>query len=292
MTHLDRNHVASSGPALTPRSGRVKRSRRLAVRAYRTQQREFLVEGPQAVREALAVPSAPHPCLDVYAGRSATDRHDDLRRAANDAGVAWTVVDEDVLAVLSDTVTPQGIIARCRFIDVGIDELMNPAPALLAVCAAVRDPGNAGTLIRCADAAGADGVVLTGSSVDPYNPKAVRASAGSIFHLGLTIAPEVSAAVAAARAAGLRVLAADTDAEVDLDEADESGLLDAPTAWLFGNEAWGLPPDVRRLADHVVNVPMHGRAESLNLAVAAALCLYASARSHRRVARDRSATHG
>ncbi|CAN5310607.1 RNA methyltransferase [soil metagenome] len=292
MTFLDRTRAASSGAALTPRSGQVKRSRRLAVRAYRTQQREFLVEGPQAVRVALALPSETQPCLELYAGRSATDRHDDLRGAAHEAGVSWTVVDDDVLAVLSDTVNPQGVIARCRFVDVGIDELLTPAPALLAVCADVRDPGNAGTVIRCADAAGADGVVLTGNSVDPYNPKAVRASAGSIFHLKLTIAPDVSAVVAAARAGGLRVLAADAHADVDLDEADESGLLDTPTAWLFGNEAWGLPADVRRLADRVVNVPIHGRAESLNLATAAALCLYASARSQRRVARDRSATHG
>lgn len=292
MTFVDLTRAASPDAALTPRSGRVKRSRRLAIRAFRTDQREFLVEGPQAVREALALPGDPHPVLEVWAGRAGTDRHGDLRATAASAGVGWTVVDDEVLTVLSDTVTPQGIVARCRFVDVGLERLLTPAPSLLAVCAAVRDPGNAGTVIRCADAAGADGVVLAGSSVDPYNPKSVRASAGSIFHLGLTVEPDVSRVVDAARDRGLRVLAADADADVDLDRADETGLLDPPTAWLFGNEAWGLPADVRGLADRVVRVPIHGRAESLNLATAAALCLYASARAHRRLARDRSGARG
>jgi len=262
----------------------VKRSGRLAVRAFRTEQREFLVEGPQGVREALAPPADGRvgPCLEVYASRAATDRHDDLRRAAADAAVAWTVVDDDVIAVLSDTVTPQGLVARCRFVDTSLAALLRRSPRLVAICADVRDPGNAGTVIRCADAAGADGVVLAGSSVDPYNPKTVRASVGSVFHLGLSMTPDVAEAVAAARAAGLSVLAADATADLDLDAADDTQLLELPTAWLFGNEAWGLPDTVRRLADRVVNVPIHGRAESLNLATAAALCLYASARSQRR----------
>ena len=135
-------------------------------------------------------------------------------------------------------------------------------------------------MIRTADAAGADGVVLAGSSVDPYNPKTVRASVGSLFHLPLAVEPDVATAVAAAQAAGLSVLAADGDGEVSLDEAGD--LLGRPTAWLFGNEAWGLPREVAALADHRVRIPIHGRAESLNLSTAAALCLYASAGAHRR----------
>ena len=151
---------------------------------------------------------------------------------------------------------------------------------LVAICADVRDPGNAGTVIRTADAAGADGVVLAGSSVDPYNPKTVRASVGSLFHLPLAVEPDVATAVAAAKAAGLSVLAADGDGETSLDEAGD--LLGRRTAWLFGNEAWGLPREVAALADHRVRIPIHGRAESLNLSTAAALCLYASACAHRR----------
>lgn len=145
------------------------------------------------------------------------------------------------------------------------------------ICADVRDPGNAGTVIRTADAAGADGVVLAGRSVDAYNAKTVRASVGSLFHLPLALEPDPTAAVRAAQERGLTVLAADGAGEVDLFDADLSG----PTAWLFGNEAWGLPEGLAALADHRVAIPIHGRAESLNLSTAAAVCLYASARAQR-----------
>jgi TrmH family RNA methyltransferase len=135
-------------------------------------------------------------------------------------------------------------------------------------------------VIRTADAAGVDGVVLAGSSVDAYNPKTVRASVGSLFHVPVAVEPDVASAVRAAQGAGLTVLAADGAGELSLDEAGE--LLDVPTAWLFGNEAWGLLPEVAVLADHRVRIPIHGRAESLNLSTAAALCLFASASAHRR----------
>jgi TrmH family RNA methyltransferase len=149
------------------------------------------------------------------------------------------------------------------------------------VLAHARDPGNAGTVIRAADAAGAGGVLLTGESVDPYNGKCVRASAGSLFHLPLAAGVPIDATVTALKARGLTVLAADGHGGLDLDTAIDDGRLDGPTAWLFGNEAWGLPAETRALADDVVRVPIHGAAESLNLATAAAVCLYASARAHR-----------
>ncbi|WP_312008627.1 TrmH family RNA methyltransferase [Nocardioides alcanivorans] len=174
------------------------------------------------------------------------------------------------------------MVAVCRHLDVPLaDQLMTP-PTLLTVCADVRDPGNAGTVIRTSDAAGADGVVLAGNSVDAHHPRTVRASVGSIFHLPVSKEPDPAEAVRRIRAAGLVVLAADGTGEQDLFEAEEQGLLDGPTAWLFGNEAWGLPDEVAALADHRVRIPIHGRAESLNLATAAALCLYASARAQRR----------
>ncbi|MDO9497521.1 MAG: RNA methyltransferase, partial [Nocardioides sp.] len=158
--------------------------------------------------------------------------------------------------------------------------LLDPTPRLVAICADVRDPGNAGTVIRSADAAGADAVVMAGSSVDAYNPKTVRASVGSLFHVPLAVEPDAAAAVRAAQAAGLVVLAADGAGDVDLFEAGD--LLSRPTAWLFGNEAWGLPAELAALADHRVAIPIHGRAESLNLSTAAGLCLYASATAQRR----------
>jgi TrmH family RNA methyltransferase len=265
-------------PLLSQKSGRVKTARRLARRVSRAETRLFLAEGPQAVREALQVPG----CVrEVFAVPGAADAHPEIHEAAVARGLPWQFVDDAALASLTETVHPQGLVAVCRFLDVPVDDVLDGAPRLLAVCADVRDPGNAGTVIRCADAAGAGGVLLTGSSVDPYNGKAVRASVGSLFHLPLASAPDTAEVVAALQAAGLTVLAADGAGEVDLDDAADEGLLAAPTAWLFGNEAWGLPDDIAALADHRVRIPIHGRAESLNLATAAAVCLYASARAQR-----------
>jgi RNA methyltransferase, TrmH family len=145
----------------------------------------------------------------------------------------------------------------------------------------VRDPGNAGTVIRCADVFGADAVLLTEGSVDAYNPKTVRASVGSIFHLRLAAEVEFTEVMRAARARGLQVLAADGTGEAELPVLAASRQLSVPTLWLFGNEAWGLPPEQARLADRRVRVPIYGAAESLNLATAAAVCLYASATAQR-----------
>ncbi|MGH1562936.1 TrmH family RNA methyltransferase [Mumia sp. DW29H23] len=271
--------MASPEHVLTPRTGRVKAARRLATRRFREKERAFLAEGPQAVREALHT-AARRPGLvhDVYATEAVTTRYPELVALG---GPRWHVVDDEVVAAISETVSPQGVVAVCDYVDVPLASLLDRSPRLVAVCAEVRDPGNAGTVIRCADAAGADAVVLLGDSVDPYNPKAVRASVGSLFHLDVVVERDTTAAVEAMRAAGLRVLAADGVADVDLFAAEASGLLDGPTAWLFGNEAWGLPVTTRALADTVVAVPIFGRAESLNLATAAAVCLYASARARR-----------
>jgi TrmH family RNA methyltransferase len=260
-------------PVLSARSGRVRAARRLTRRRSRTELGLFLAEGPQAVREAFGVPG----CVREVFAR--TGDHAELQALAGD--VPWQPADDAALAALTDTVHPQGVVAVCGTVDVPLVELLAPEPRLLAVCADVRDPGNAGTVIRCADAAGSAGVVLAGTSVDPYNGKAVRASAGSLFHLPLALEADPAVTVRTLQDAGLTVLAADGYGEVDLDDAADTGLLDARTAWLFGNEAWGLSEELGALADHRVRIPIHGRAESLNLATAAAVCLYASARAHR-----------
>ncbi len=225
------------------------------------------------MREALGVPG----CVqEVFA---LPGRHPELRALAG--AVPWQPVDEPALEALAGTVHPQGVVAVCRTVDVPLPDLVAARPRLVAVCADVRDPGNAGTVIRCADATGAGGVVLTGQSVDAYNGKTVRASAGSLFHLPVSLGTDPGGTVRALQEAGLVVLAADGYGEVDLDDAADGGLLAGRTAWLFGNEAWGLPEELAVLADHRVRIPLHGRAESLNLATAAAVCLYASARAHR-----------
>jgi TrmH family RNA methyltransferase len=240
----------------------------LSRRSVRTERRLFLADGPKAVEGALSVEGC---VVEVFATPHAAEQYADL------LGAHVTLVDDRALASLSDSVSPAGVVAVCRHLDAPIEHVVTASPRLLVICADVRDPGNAGTVIRTADAAGADGVVLAGHSVDAYNPKTVRASVGSLFHLPVAVEPDPAVAVRTAQQRGLTVLAADGAGEVDLFDADLSG----PTAWLFGNEAWGLPEELAALADHRVSIPIHGRAESLNLSTAAAVCLYASARAHR-----------
>jgi TrmH family RNA methyltransferase len=265
------------------RAARVQAARRLTKRAFRARDGRFLAEGPQAVREALARPGT---VVEMFATRDAAARHPEL---VADPGAPVHLVSGEVMSALSATVTPQGLVAVCTVLDRPLAEVLSVGPpGLVAVLAHARDPGNAGTVIRTADAAGADAVLLTGDSVDPYNGKCVRATAGSLFHLPVSVGASVDADLPALRRSGLRVLAADGHGDLDLDEAVDGGVLDGPTAWVFGNEAWGLPGSTRALCDDVVRVPIHGRAESLNLATAAAVCLYASARA-RRGARRRPA---
>jgi TrmH family RNA methyltransferase len=263
---------------ISPRSARVAAARRLARRNFRGKERLFLAEGPQAVREAAAHPDT---LVELFVTPEAAERHADILGEARDAGARVHLADGEVIEDISTTVTPQGLVGVCRFIDTPFDDILAARPKLVAVLAHVRDPGNAGTVLRCADAAGADAVVLTDASVDLYNPKAVRASVGSLFHLPVALGVPVERAVAGLRDAGVRVLAADGAGEDDLDDELDRGAMGGPTAWIFGNEAWGLPEETRALADAVVRVPIHGKAESLNLATAAAVCLYASARAQR-----------
>jgi TrmH family RNA methyltransferase len=258
---------------LTAGNTRVKEARKLSRRSVRTERRLFLADGPKAVEGALStvLDSGASCVVEVFATPTAAQQYADLLAAAD----VVTVVDDRALASLSDAVNPAGLVAVCHHLDVPVANALTGD--LVAICADVRDPGNAGTVVRTADAAGAGGVVLAGSSVDAYNPKTVRATVGSLFHLPVAVEPDAAAAVAAAQAAGYTVLAADGAGDADLFETDLSG----PTVWLFGNEAWGLPAELADLADRRVAIPIHGRAESLNLATAAAVCLYASARAQR-----------
>ena len=183
------------------------------------------------------------------------------------------------MAGLCDTVTPQGVAVVARSVTTPLRRALDGA-GLVAVLVGVADPGNAGTVLRTADAAGADAVVLAGESVDPHNPKCVRATMGSLFHVPLARERDTRAVLAALRDAGLTAVAADGHGETVLGPGTDA-LLAGPTAWVFGNEAHGVPPEVATACDRRVRVPIHGRAESLNLAAAAAVCLYASARSRR-----------
>jgi TrmH family RNA methyltransferase len=271
--------MEASPELANPRAPRVVAARRLASRAFRSKQRLFLAEGPQAVREAANLAGV---LTEVFATRESAERYADVIDAARAQGAKVSIGTPELVESLSETVTPQGLIGVCTFLDRPLDDVLRArSPRLVALLAHVRDPGNAGTVMRCADAAGADLVIVTDASVDLYNPKAVRASAGSIFHLPVVLGISAEAAVDALREAGLRILAADGSGDADLDDELDSGALAVPTCWMFGNEAWGLPDELVTLADAAVRVPIHGRAESLNLATAAAVCLYSSARAQR-----------
>ncbi|MGC5616089.1 TrmH family RNA methyltransferase [Georgenia sp. Z1491] len=285
----------------------MRRVAALSGRSSRSRYRQFLVEGPQAVRELVRF--APGRVRDVYVAQDAALTHHDVVEAAIGAGLHLHEATAEVVRAMS--ADAQGVLAVADV--VGTEPATTPdltsvvasGPSLVAVLVAAGDPGNAGTVIRSADAAGADAVLLGAGSVEVTNPKVVRATAGSLFHLPVVGGLEIDEAVAELRAAGLQVLAADGAGEWDLDELADRALarahglqlsvegelaatdllapdLAVPTVWLLGNEAHGLTRAQRELADAVVRVPVHGRAESLNLATAAALCLYASARAQRR----------
>jgi TrmH family RNA methyltransferase len=254
----------------TQRTPRVIAARRLQRRKDRDATGRFLAEGPQAVREALHAGRV----RELFATPAAVHRYPELTGDASP-------VTEDGLAALAETVNPQGLVAVCAAADVPLGDAVGRRPRLTAVLAEIRDPGNAGTVLRTADAAGAGAVIFAGDAVDPYNGKCVRASAGSLFHVDVVRERDPLAVVAALRDAGITVLAATGYGDADLDDLADAGSLAAPTAWLFGSEAHGLPDDLLAAADRRVRVPIHGAAESLNLAAAAAVCLYASARAQR-----------
>ncbi|WIE75241.1 RNA methyltransferase [Curtobacterium sp. MCSS17_007] len=273
-----------------PKSGRVRAVAALAKKDVRADTGLFLLEGPQAVREAIEY--GPELLRELYVTPTAAARY-----GLDDAPVDTWFVTEQVLETMADTVTPQGVVAVCQQFPTSVREVFpdpgsvgaeargasateGSLPGLVAILEQVRDPGNAGTIIRAADAAGADAVVLTGRSVDPYNPKVVRSTTGSLFHVPVSVGVTLADAVARAKALGYTVLAADVSGD-DLPEVRADGMLDGPTAWVFGNEARGLTSEDLELVDRAVKVPIYGRAESMNLATAASVCLYESAFAQR-----------
>ena len=272
-----------------PDSARVARVAGLARRHARDKYERFLVEGPRGVGEAVRHAAA-H-VHDLYLTPEAADRHADILARARAAGLYTHTVTPRVMAAMS--ADAQGVLAvvATTALAAGSQPQEDGAGAgeglaerlagarLVAVLAEAQDPGNAGTIIRTADAAGADAVVLVRGSVDATNPKVVRSTAGSLFHLPVLTGAGLGEVLEALDVAGLAVLAADGSGPVGLFDADE--LLARPCAWLFGNEARGLAPEALERAEAVVSVPVFGAAESLNVAAAAAVCLYASVRAQR-----------
>jgi TrmH family RNA methyltransferase len=259
---------------LTERSATVAAAVKLHRHVARRRVGRFLAEGFNLVAAA----SARGLVRDVFVTESAAARHQALLTSLADGQhVPVHLVTERAAKVLSDTVTPAGLVAVCDMPAPRLADLLAGSPRLIAVAVEIGEPGNAGTLIRIADAMGAAAVILAGHSVDPYNGKCLRASAGSFFSVPVIVEADAHAAVAALGAAGLQVLASTLDGERALDEDEQ--LLGRPTAWLFGPESHGLSAEIAGEADHRVRIPMSGGAESLNVAAAAAICLYQSSRA-------------
>lgn len=255
-----------------PSQAEIKGVAKLTKKDARSETGLFLLEGPQGLKEALERPKL---IEKLFATENFEEKYPELIQRARDSRVSLNIVSDAVLKELSDTTTPQGVVAVCQQFHVSLEDVLASKPKLVAFLAQIRDPGNAGTVLRAADAAGADAVIFSKGSVDIYNPKVVRSTTGSMFHLPFVIDVDISSALEKFKLAGLSVLGADVAGD-SLATISASELA-KPTLWLFGNEAWGLEPEVSGLADKLVQVPIFGAAESLNLATAASVCLYASA---------------
>ena len=255
----------------SPKSERVKGVARLQQKDARLETGLFLLEGPQGLKELCKQPEL---AQEVFATTAALDRYEDLFDQLYQAGVPIIEVSDLVMEKLSDTKTPQGVVAVVSQFDVSLEELISSGPQLIAILDQARDPGNGGTVLRAADAAGADAVIFTTDSVDLYNPKLVRSTAGSILHVPAVVEQDPVTLITALKAAGIQVFAASAGGKL-ITEMTSS--LSKPTAWIFGNEAHGVSPAMLAMADEIVALPIFGAAESLNLATAASVCLYASA---------------
>ncbi|MFD5867554.1 TrmH family RNA methyltransferase [Corynebacterium sp. NPDC060344] len=259
----------------TARTPRVVSASKLHRAAARRKAGRFLVEGFNSVDAAARADAI----AEAFATDAAIDRHRDLVEAIAASGRPVSVIDDSAAAALAETVTTTGLFAVC-----GSDAVLSPLDraiaagveaGVLVVPVECNDPGNAGTIVRMADALGAGGVVLAGDSVDPLGGKVVRSSAGSVFNVPVARERDTDTVLRALADAGFATLATTMDADTILGR-DE--LPAGPVAWLFGNEAHGLPAEILTGAGRRVSIPIRGGAESLNLATAAAMCLWETAR--------------
>lgn len=259
--------------AFTERTPRIVNAAKLLKTAQRKKTHQFLAEGENSVEAAIATGAA----TDLFVTEQAAEKFEEIVRTAGYMNVYTHPITDRAAKSLSDTVTTTGIFALCNDVLWTVGKAVNSRSRLVSVPVETREPGNAGTLIRVADAVGADAVVFAGETVDPQGPKVVRSSAGSLFHVPVARNVNIDDVLGQLRSQGLQILATAADGEVDLDDAGE--LLSRPTAWLFGNEAHGLGEELLDKADHRVRIPIRGRAESLNLATAASICLYESSKA-------------
>lgn len=258
------------------RNTQVQAARKLAKRGVRDSRRRFIVEGAMGVGEAL-VTGAPVTSVMVD---SAKDAYEELATLARRRKVPVIEISSQIMNAISGATTPPGILAICEYIDLEPPLLLARPLELVVVLAGVRDPGNAGTIIRSASAVGADAIFLGDETVDVYNPKVIRATAGAVFRLPLARNVEVPWLLEELERRGFRRLAADPKGEVVYDQVDMRNKI----ALILGNEASGVNPVVAEAVDARVAIPMKGGLDSLNVGMAAAVLLFEAARQRRTVA--------
>jgi RNA methyltransferase, TrmH family len=249
----------------------------LTRRSAREAEASFVVEGAKLVGVALDAGAA---IESVYLDPAAASGLDSLVQRCLDAGLRVFELEPGILARVADTVTPQPILAVVSTVDVPLGELplgSGRSAPLVVVCVDVRDPGNAGSVLRSSEAAGVDAVVFCEGSVDLYNPKTVRASAGALFHVPVVVGGSSTDVLGELGHAGLNRLGTVARGGEDYTAVD----LRRPTALVLGNEANGLPDEIDGLIDQALTIPMTGHAESLNVGIAAAVVCFEAARQRR-----------
>ena len=261
---------------------RVKELRRLATRKGRWGARLFLAEGPETVREALKAQIA----LSLFVNVEKQDEYRDLLAEADRSDVETLFLAPSLYDYISTTATPPGVLAICPFLHDSRDGLLAGQLDLVVLAVRPRDPGNLGTLIRTAAAAGVDGMVISGQSVDLYNPKVVRATMGGMFLLPLALDSNAGTVLESAKKAGLTLVGSVPRGGEDLFSADLSGR----ALLVLGGEVEGLPTDTRLLCDRLVSIPMSRQTDSLNLATAGAILIYEAMRQRAALPSERAAS--
>jgi TrmH family RNA methyltransferase len=253
---------------LGPKSDVVTGARDLLQNKNRRTRNQFLVEGPQGVEAALQA--------ELVSSIFVADWDTELAVIAREHGVRVNLVTTPAMEALSETVSPQGIVAVCSIPDVSLEDVLATKPRQLAVCVGISDPGNLGTIIRTAAASGVDAVITTAGSVDAWSGKVVRATAGTFTSVPVIAGLDESMLRRALQANNFTMLATTGGAAHDIYDKTIVEMYTKPHAWLLGNEAHGLPE--QWLFDGVVQVkiPMEREVESLNVASAAAVCFFAS----------------
>lgn len=245
----------------------IKHSRKLKIKKYRQENKQFVVEGIRSVEEAIS--SGAHVQYCLCSENISGDRIESLQRAAQKKGIKIYMISGDLIDEICDTETPQGIVAIVDRENYSLKQLTSGTD-FLVIADRIQDPGNLGTIIRTADAAGADGVVLSEGTVDPYSPKVLRSTMGSVFHIPVVSVPDICDAIDTMKENGFSIYASSLEGSSPYYSREYNGKV----AIVIGNEASGVDPKILLKSDRLIKIPMPGQAESLNAAVAGGILMF------------------